>query len=115
MLGRGHRQVSDGVALGASYKLMPVGEQLMDELAAGIVGVCHQQNTARKGVGDGKQKYRQLVEQGSGIAVGEDESFVNPRRQGHSGHMSGSALDQQRNGLKRMARDLFRIGSAVQG
>src|ERR1035441_5918943 len=27
MLGRGHRPVSDGVALGASYKLMPIGER----------------------------------------------------------------------------------------
>jgi len=34
---------------------------------------------------------------------------VNPRGEGHSGHVSGSALDQQRNGLKRMAHDVFRF------
>jgi hypothetical protein len=73
----------------------------MDELAAGIIGVCHQQNIARQDVGDGKQQYRQLFEQGSGIAVGEDQPFLNQLRQWYGGHMSGSALDQHRNGLKR--------------
>ena len=71
---------------------MPVGEKLSDELAAGIVGIGHQQNLALQDACDGKQQYRQLIEQGSGIAVGEDESFVNARCQGHSGHMSGKSL-----------------------
>jgi len=84
----------------------------MDELAAGIIGVGHQQNTALQDVGDGKQQYRQFVEQGSGIAVVKDQPFVNPRRQWYSGYMSGSALDQQRNSLKRMSHDVFRFGVA---
>jgi hypothetical protein len=31
MLGRGHRQVIDGVAFGASDKMMPVGEGVSHE------------------------------------------------------------------------------------
>ena len=112
MLGRGHRQVSDGVALGPGDELMSFGEQLSDEPAAGVVGIGHEQNFAIQQIGVGEHQHCQLIEQGSGIAVGEDQPFVNPRHQWYGGHLSGSALDQQRNGLKRMAHDVFRLGIA---
>jgi hypothetical protein len=78
MLGGGHRQVSDGVAFGPGYELMPIGEQLSDELAAGVVGIGHERNLATQNAADGQQQERQFIEQGSGVAVGENQSFVNP-------------------------------------
>ena len=95
ILGRGDRQVSHRVALGPGYELMPFGEQLSDELAAGVVGIGHEQNLAIQNAGDGEQQDRQLIEQGSGIAVGENQPFMNPRCEGYGGHMTGRSLDQQ--------------------
>ena len=95
MRGRGYRQVGHRVALGPGYELMPVAEQLGDELAAGVVGIGQEQNLAIQNAGHGQQQDRQLIEQGSGIAVGENQPFVNPRCQGYGGHMSGASLDQQ--------------------
>src|SRR3984885_12481496 len=112
MLWGGHKQVSDGIAFGPGYELMPVGEQLSDELAAGVVGICFEQNLAFQKVGDGEQQRRQLIEQGSGIAIGKNQSFVDPGCQGYSGRMPGRSLHQQRNGLKRMVHDVYRFGIA---
>src|SRR6204780_5696025 len=96
MLGGGHRQVSDGVAFGPGYELMPVGEQLSDAPAASLVGIVYEQNLAIQKVGDGEQQDRQLIEQGSGIAIGKNQSFVDAGCQGYSGHMSGRSLDKPR-------------------
>jgi hypothetical protein len=67
--GRRCRKVSDGVSFGPSYELMPIGEELSDEPTAGIVGIRHEQNLAIQAVGDREKQCRQLIEQGSGIAV----------------------------------------------
>ena len=45
-------------------------------------------------------------------AVGPDQSLVNARDQGHGGDMAGPPLDQQTDGLKAVAHDVFRLGVA---
>ena len=53
--GRGRREISDRIALGPCYELMPIGEQLSDKLSAGVVGIGHEQNLATQEAGNREQ------------------------------------------------------------
>ena len=91
-------------------------EQPGDDFPAGVIGIGDQEHRLRQLQG-GEQE-QQFVEQRATVAVGEHQTFVNPRRQRH-GLKARADLDQQRERLAGMAHDerwlCIGVGSLMEG
>lgn len=86
--------------------------QAADDFAAGIVGIGEEEH--RFGQLQSREEEQELVEQGAGIVVREDEALVNPRHE-RNRLKTVPDLNQQRERLARMPHDVRGLGVGIRG
>jgi hypothetical protein len=73
---------------------MALGQQGDDDLAAGVVGVSHEQKFTVQALDYREHQGDHLVEQSSLVQSAQDQALVDPRCQWHGGDGSGWSLDE---------------------